>query len=105
MPQGLQAHTGPKAVLLRIDAVLLSDYAKVKRGERAVDLCTGNGVIPILLEAKNNGEHYSGLELQPQCADLARRSVRYNHLEDKVTIEEGDVCMPQSFSVGSPWRW
>ena len=47
-----------------IDAVLLSDYAKVKRGERAVDLCTGNGVIPILLEAKNNGEHYSGLELQ-----------------------------------------
>ena len=35
---------------------------------------------------------YSGLELQPQCADLARRSVKYNHLEDKVTIEEGDVC-------------
>ena len=78
---------------------------KVKRGERAVDLCTGNGVIPILLEAKNNGEHYSGLELQPQCADLARRSVRYNHLEDKVTIEEGECAMPQSFSVGSPWRW
>ena len=57
-----------------------------------MDLCTGYGVIPILLEAKNNGEHNSGLELQPQCADLAKRSVKYNHLEDKVTIEEGDVC-------------
>ena len=64
MPQGLQAHTGSKAVLLRHRCRALSDYAKVKRGERAVDLCTGNGVIPILLEAKNSGEHYSGLELQ-----------------------------------------
>lgn len=90
--KGYRLIQDPKLFCFGIDAVLLSDYAKVKRGERAVDLCTGNGVIPILLEAKNNGEHYSGLELQPQCADLARRSVKYNHLEDKVTIEEGDVC-------------
>lgn len=90
--KGYRLIQNPKLFCFGIDAVLLSDYAKVKRGERAVDLCTGNGVIPILLEAKNNGEHYSGLELQPQCADLARRSVKYNHLEDKVTIEEGDVC-------------
>ena len=90
--KGYRLIQDPKLFCFGIDAVLLSDYAKVKRGEKAVDLCTGNGVIPILLEAKNNGEHYSGLELQPQCADLARRSVKYNHLEDKVTIEEGDVC-------------
>lgn len=90
--KGYRLIQDPKLFCFGIDAVLLSDYAKVKRGERAVDLCTGNGVIPILLEAKNNGEHYSGLELQPQCADLAKRSVKYNHLEDKVTIEEGDVC-------------
>lgn len=70
-----------------------------------MDLCTGNGVIPILLEAKNNGEHYSGLELQPQCADLARRSVKYNHLEDKVTIEEEMCAMHRRFSGASPWRW
>lgn len=90
--KGYRLIQDPKLFCFGIDAVLLSDYAKVKRGEKAVDLCTGNGVIPILLEAKNNGEHYSGLELQPQCADLARRSVKYNHLENKVTIEEGDVC-------------
>lgn len=82
----------PQLFCFGIDAVLLSDYAKVKRGENALDLCTGNGVIPILLEAKNKGAHYSGLEIQTECADLARRSVRYNKLQDKITIVEGDVC-------------
>lgn len=82
----------PQLFCFGIDAVLLSDYAKVKRGENALDLCTGNGVIPILLEAKNKGVHYSGLEIQTECADLARRSVRYNKLQDKITIVEGDVC-------------
>lgn len=59
--KGYRLIQDPKLFCFGIDAVLLSDYAKVKRGERAVDLCTGNGVIPILLEAKNNGEHYRGL--------------------------------------------
>ena len=82
----------PQKFCFGIDAVLLSDYAKVKRGENALDLCTGNGIIPILLEAKNNGNHYSGIEIQPECADMAKRSVAYNDLEDKVSIVEGDVC-------------
>lgn len=82
----------PQKFCFGIDAVLLSDYAKVKRGENALDLCTGNGIIPILLEAKNNGNHYSGIEIQPECADMAKRSVAYNDLEDKVNIVEGDVC-------------
>ena len=51
--KGYRLIQDPKLFCFGIDAVLLSDYAKVKRGERAVDLCTGNGVIPILLEAKN----------------------------------------------------
>lgn len=50
--KGYRLIQDPKLFCFGIDAVLLSDYAKVKRGERAVDLCTGNGVIPILLEAK-----------------------------------------------------
>ena len=48
-----------------MDAVLLSGFAKVKEGERAVDLGTGTGIIPILLEAKTEGEHFTGLEIQP----------------------------------------
>lgn len=74
-----------------MDAVLLSAFAKVKPGERALDLGTGTGILPILLEAKNRGEHYTGLEIQEESAEMARRSVRHNHLEGKVEIVTGDI--------------
>ncbi len=74
-----------------MDAVLLSGFARVKKGERAIDLGTGTGIIPILLEAKTEGEHFTGLEIQPESADMAERSVRYNHLEEKIDIVTGDI--------------
>lgn len=74
-----------------MDAVLLSGFAAVKKGERVLDLGTGTGIIPILLTAKTEGEHFVGLEIQEESADMARRSVRYNHLEDKVDIVTGDI--------------
>ena len=49
-----------------MDAVLLSGFAKVKTNEKALDLGTGTGIIPILLEAKTNGKHFVGLEIQPE---------------------------------------
>ena len=67
----------PNLFCFGIDAVLLSSFAKVKKGERALDLGTGTGIIPILLEAKNDGTFYGGLEIQEVSADMARRSVRY----------------------------
>lgn len=73
------------------DAVLLSGFARVKPGERALDLGTGTGIIPILLKAKTPGEHFTGLEIQEESAEMARRSVAYNHLEDAVTIQTGDI--------------
>lgn len=74
-----------------MDAVLLSGFAKVKPEEKAIDLGTGTGIIPILLEAKNQGMHYTGLEIQEVVADMAARSVALNHLEDKITIVRGDI--------------
>ena len=74
-----------------VDAVLLTDFAKVKPGERLLDLGTGTGVIPILLSAKTKGSGFTGLEIQPESADMARRSVSYNHLEEKVEIVTGDI--------------
>ena len=65
--------------------------AKVKKGETALDLGTGTGIIPILLKTKTNGKHFTGLEIQKECADMAGRSVRYNHLEDDVEIVRGDI--------------
>ena len=74
-----------------MDAVLLSGFAKVKPEEKAIDLGTGTGIIPLLLEAKNQGMHYTGLEIQEEVADMAARSVALNHLEDKITIVRGDI--------------
>ncbi|MBE7718325.1 MAG: tRNA1(Val) (adenine(37)-N6)-methyltransferase [Lacrimispora celerecrescens] len=74
-----------------MDAVLLSGFALVKPGEKAVDLGTGTGIIPILLEAKNQGLHYTGLEIQEEMAEMARRSVALNHLEEKISIVTGDI--------------
>lgn len=74
-----------------MDAVLLSGFAKAKPGERVLDLGTGNGVIPILMEAKTQGEKFFGLEIQEESADLARRSVALNELEQKIEIVTGDM--------------
>lgn len=74
-----------------MDAVLLAGFAKVKRGEKVLDLGTGTGIIPILLEARTEGGHFTGLEIQEESADMASRSVRYNHLEEKIDIVTGDI--------------
>lgn len=81
----------PHKFCFGMDAVLLSGFARVKPKETVIDLGTGTGIIPILLEAKTEGEHFTGLEIQPESADMARRSVRYNHLEDKINIEIGNI--------------
>ncbi len=74
-----------------MDAVLLSGFAKVKPNERALDLGTGTGIIPILLEAKTKGKHFTGLEIQPESADMAQRSVNMNGLQEKISIVTGDI--------------
>jgi tRNA1(Val) A37 N6-methylase TrmN6 len=74
-----------------MDAVLLSGFAKINLDETILDLGTGNGIIPILLEAKTTGRHFTGLEIQEESADMARRSVILNKLEDKINIVDGDI--------------
>lgn len=74
-----------------MDAVLLSGFAKVLPGEKVLDLGTGTGIIPILLEAKTQGKHFTGLEIQEESADMARRSVALNGLEEKIDIVIGDI--------------
>ena len=74
-----------------MDAVLLSSFAFVKAGEKVLDMGTGTGIIPILLEAKTEGEHFTGLEIQSESAEMAGRSVKLNSLEEKIDIVEGDI--------------
>lgn len=74
-----------------MDAVLLCAFTSVKPGEQVLDMCTGTGVIPILLEARTEGSHFTGLEIQEPVAEMACRSVALNHLDKKVSIVRGDV--------------
>ena len=69
----------------------VSAFARVKKNEKALDLGTGTGILPILLEAKYPGLHYTGLEIQEESADMARRSVSYNGLEERIDIVTGDI--------------
>ena len=81
----------PERFCFGMDAVLLASFAKAKPGEKCLDLGTGNGIISILMEAKTKGEIFYGLEIQEESADLARRSVELNELEDKIKIVTGDI--------------
>ncbi len=88
-----------------MDAVLLSGFAKVKAGERVLDLGTGTGIIPLLLAAKTQGKQFTGLEISERSTDMARRSVALNGIEERVSIVQGDIrkaaelFAPASFEV------
>ena len=73
-----------------IDAVLLSDFAKSATG-KVIDLCTGTGIIPLLLSAKSKAEHIDAVEIQEEIAEMAKRSVAYNLLENKIDIKCADL--------------
>ena len=89
--RGYEIIQHPGKFCFGMDAVLLSNFARVKKTERALDLGTGTGIIPILLTAKTEGESFTGLEIQEESADMARRSVHHNHLEHKIEIITGDI--------------
>lgn len=81
----------PERFCFGMDAVLLSGFAKAKKGERVLDLGTGTGIIPILMEAKTEASDFTALEIQEESADMARRSVLYNHLENRINVVTGDI--------------
>ncbi len=74
-----------------VDAVLLADFAKDAPSKATLDLCTGTGIVPILLSHKTETERICGIEIQGKIAEMARRSVEYNSLSGRVEIIHGDL--------------
>lgn len=74
-----------------IDAVLLANFAKVKRGTKVVDLGTGTGIIPILIAGKSEAKEIIGVEIQEEVHEMATRSVKLNNLENRVRIINADI--------------
>ncbi len=102
---GLKIIQNPERFCFGMDAVLLSGFAKAPRGGRVLDLGTGTGIIPLLMSAKTEAGIFYALELQHDSAEMAERSVRMNHLEERIVVTEGDIreadalFAPASFDV------
>ncbi len=79
---GLYIIQDPSEYCFTSDAVALANFAKCKSGGRLVDLCSGSGVIGILMNAKNKIKDVYLVELQKHLADMSSRSIEYNHLKN-----------------------
>lgn len=74
-----------------VDAVLLANFAKMRRGATVIDFCSGTGIIPFILAGKTEAKNIKGIEIQDEMVDMARRSVSFNKLEDRVEFIDKDL--------------
>lgn len=89
--RGYRIIQNPELFCFGMDAVLLADFATGRPESRVIDLGTGTGVIPLLMEGRDKGAHFTALEIQEYSADMAERSVKLNDLEDKIKVVNGDI--------------
>lgn len=73
-----------------MDAVLLARFCSIPARGNVLDLCTGNGVVPLLLSTRTKAK-ITGIEIQPRLYDMAQRSVRLNRLEQQISMFHGDL--------------
>ena len=88
---GLRLIQRPDAFRFGTDSVLLADFAAPKRKDRAVDLGCGTGAIATLMAAHCPGLHVDAVEIQPEIADMFRRSVTLNGMDDRIAVHEMDM--------------
>lgn len=89
--KGLRIIQNTQKFCFGTDAVLLSHFAAIKKGDKVADLGTGTGIIPILLAGRMPDAQISAIEIQPDMVEMARKSVILNGLESRITIFEGDI--------------
>lgn len=89
--KGYSIIQNPQMFCFGMDAVLLSDFTTGNSTSKVIDLGTGTGIIPILMKARNKGTHFTGLEIQPESVDMAKRSVILNEFQDEIDIVCGDI--------------
>ena len=89
--KGLKLIQDTNGFCFGIDAVLLANFAKVKKDANVVDLGTGTGIIPILIAGKSKAKKIVGVEIQEEVYEMATRSVKLNNLEDRVEIVNADI--------------
>lgn len=91
LAENLRIIQSPSVFSFSLDAVLLARFAYVPmRSGKIVDLCAGNGAIPLFLSARTNAE-ITAVELQPRLAHMAERSMEYNGLNHRIQVLNDDV--------------
>lgn len=89
--KGLKLIQDTNGFCFGIDAVLLANFAKVKKGAKVVDLGTGTGIVPVLIAGKSQAQKIIGVEIQAEVHEMATRSIKLNNLEDRVEIINEDI--------------
>lgn len=89
--ESMQIIQSKTAFAFSLDAVLLANFASIpKKKGKILDLCTGNGVIPLLL-SRHTKAKITGVEIQKRIYDMATRSVHLNELDDQIDLIHGDL--------------
>ncbi len=86
----LQILQGKRGYRFSLDAILLSQFVRILRDEKVIDLGTGNGILPLLLSKTTKAQSFVGVEIQKELAECARKNVTLNHLEDRITVLNRD---------------
>ena len=85
-----------------VDAVILSDFFAYTKKGKILDIGTGNGIIPVLLVSKEKGEDITGIDIQEENVELAKRNVQLNKLNDNIEIVHSDV---KEYSMGNSFDY
>ncbi len=90
--KGLKIIQNKDGFCFGIDSVLITDFAKeIKKGANVIDLGTGTGIISLLLCKKTEINKIIGVEIQKEVADMAKRSIKLNKLEEKIKIINDNI--------------
>lgn len=88
---GLKLLQKKKGFRFGMDSVLLAHFADIRKGDRTADFGTGTGILPLLLIGRGKGSEFHGLEIQPEYCEMAERTMKINHLTDRVHIHCHDA--------------
>ena len=93
LPNGCKIIQDSQKFKFGTDAILLAKFActKLKRNFKVCDLCTGNGIIPILLTKDSTSKNFIGLEIQKDCVELAKQNVILNGFDKNIKIFCTDI--------------